>query len=114
MKLCREKEHLLGDHSINEISPTNERLKQFLNEWQTIEYPQFKAFSGGNDSTEVILFKANSPTYLIPPKCKFFHTDIKRFSEDDNTAKPFDLIILDPPWWNKYVRRSRNIQRTNG
>lgn len=110
LQICREKEHLLNHQSIEQISPTNERLKRFLNEWQSIEYPQLSSFSGGNDSTEVSVYKTNEQNYLIPPKCQFFNIDIKHA----NISNTFDLMTLDPPWWNKYVRRSRKIQRENG
>lgn len=115
MSVCREKDFLLH-HNANEGSePTNEHLKRFLDEWQAMEHPSPNIFSGANDSNEVILSKANTHNHLIPPKCNFFNTNIKQFNHHKKfDAKSFDLITLDPPWWNKYVRRSRNIQRTNG
>lgn len=115
MKICHEKEFLLCHDANDGIGPSNERLKRFLDEWQTVEYSQLHSFNGGNDSTEVISSKINHQSYLVPPKCEFFNTNIKQFGDHEHfEAKIFDLITLDPPWWNKYVRRSRNIQRTNG
>lgn len=114
LEICREKEFVQRHNSNEQIRPANDHLKQFLTEWQTIEYPPFHAFSGGNDSTEVILLKTNGRNHLIPPKCKYFNTDIEEFYANNNLAKAFDLIILDPPWWNKAVRRSRHVQRKNG
>lgn len=114
LKICREREFLLNHQSNEQIGPTNERLKRFLDEWKSIEYPQLNSFSGGNDSTDVTVLKTNNQNYLIPPKCRFFNSNIKHLDEHVEPSNIFDLITLDPPWWNKYVRRSRKFQRDNG
>ncbi|XP_058175598.1 N(6)-adenine-specific methyltransferase METTL4 [Anopheles ziemanni] len=44
-------------------------------------------------------------TYLIPPGVKFINSSIDRFAEYIMEDEKFDLILLDPPWWNKYIRR---------
>lgn len=114
MKLCREREFLLSYNSNEPVNRTNERLKQFLNEWKSIDYLQ-SSFCGGNDSTDVVVFKANNQNqFLIPPKCRFFNKNIKQLEEHADLSKAFDLIVMDPPWWNKYVRRTRKIRQGNG
>ena len=73
-----------------------------------------------------------SQTYIIPPRASFFLTSIDRFSFrsfshaasevypiSSSSAGPgqFDIILLDPPWNNCSVRRSREYttlrQETN-
>ncbi|XP_044756726.1 N(6)-adenine-specific methyltransferase METTL4 [Coccinella septempunctata] len=44
--------------------------------------------------------------YIFPENCEFFCRDTKEISQCLSTKK-FDLILLDPPWWNKYIRRKR-------
>lgn len=93
---------------------TNERLKRFLDEWRSIEHPlSLHSFSGGNHSIHPIIVKQNDMSYLIPGDCRFFKSNIKELQNLD-LANSYDLIILDPPWWNKYVRRSRKFNRDNG
>ncbi|XP_045467327.1 N(6)-adenine-specific methyltransferase METTL4 [Harmonia axyridis] len=44
--------------------------------------------------------------YIFPQNCEFFCRNTKDLSKYI-PAKKFDLILLDPPWWNKYIRRKR-------
>lgn len=114
LKLCREKQFLLNDGSSEQISRTNEQLKRFLSEWKAVEYPQLNAFNGGNDSSALIVHKINSQNHLIPPKCRFFNINVNQLEKKEYFSNTFDLITLDPPWWNKFVRRSRSVKRENG
>lgn len=111
--MCREKRFLLNDES-SETSCTNERLRRFLSEWKSVEYPQLNAFNGGNDSSAAIVHEINSQTHLIPPKCRFFNINVNQLEKKEYFTSTFDLLTLDPPWWNKFVRRSRSVQRENG
>ncbi|XP_036378084.1 N(6)-adenine-specific methyltransferase METTL4 [Megalops cyprinoides] len=45
--------------------------------------------------------------YLLPPHCSFLLSDITRMQPLVNYGKKFDAIVLDPPWENKSVKRSR-------
>lgn len=68
-----------------------------------------------------------SPTYTLPPSSSFFlstinTTTMKAFSDSAYTMLPkhsrsagpgqFDFIILDPPWQNRSVRRSKRYETT--
>ncbi|XP_067278832.1 N(6)-adenine-specific methyltransferase METTL4 isoform X1 [Pseudorasbora parva] len=44
--------------------------------------------------------------YLLPPRSRFLLSDITRMHPLVNSGDKFDLIILDPPWENKSVKRS--------
>lgn len=44
--------------------------------------------------------------YIFPENCEFYCRDTSQLSECIPTKK-FDLILLDPPWWNKFIRRKR-------
>ncbi|KAJ6149743.1 hypothetical protein N7471_000942 [Penicillium samsonianum] len=69
--------------------------------------------------------ESNSPCeYMVPPKSSFvlctlplFQTEVDRPSTSNNYPIPglpehqkFNLILMDPPWPNKSVRRSRHYQ----
>lgn len=44
--------------------------------------------------------------YLLPPKSSFLLSDISRMQPLLNCGKTFDVIVIDPPWQNKSVKRS--------
>lgn len=52
---------------------------------------------------EVTLMKEK---YLLPPRSRFLLSDITRMHPLVNSGDKFDLIVLDPPWENKSVKRS--------
>ncbi|XP_035174431.1 N(6)-adenine-specific methyltransferase METTL4 isoform X4 [Oxyura jamaicensis] len=44
--------------------------------------------------------------YLVPPKSSFLLSDISRLQPLLNYKKKYDVIVIDPPWENKSVKRS--------
>ncbi|XP_076773845.1 N(6)-adenine-specific methyltransferase METTL4 isoform X2 [Arvicanthis niloticus] len=44
--------------------------------------------------------------YLLPPKSSFLLSDISCMQPLLNCNKTFDVIVIDPPWENKSVKRS--------
>ncbi|XP_040826521.1 N(6)-adenine-specific methyltransferase METTL4 isoform X3 [Ochotona curzoniae] len=44
--------------------------------------------------------------YLLPPKSSFLLSDISYMQPLLNSRKTFDVIVIDPPWKNKSVKRS--------
>lgn len=60
----------------------------------------------GANHQSFILKEIGSETYLFPENCTFYSKDVKDLNKYI-TDKKFDLILLDPPWWNKYIRRKR-------
>ncbi|CAB0008173.1 unnamed protein product [Nesidiocoris tenuis] len=63
-------------------------------------------FSGGNSSTSPIVVKTFGQDYVIPPLCSFVCCDIGNINAE-LSGKTFDFILLDPPWWNKFIRRKK-------
>ncbi|KAM4718400.1 N(6)-adenine-specific methyltransferase METTL4 [Anableps anableps] len=45
--------------------------------------------------------------YIIPPNTAFLLSDFTRVQPLVQCGKRFDLIVIDPPWENKSVKRSR-------
>lgn len=105
----------MASRTSEQIKPTNERLKLFLDEWQSIEPSSTDSgpFSGGNNATKAIVFEQNGTSHLIPANCNFFNANVTNIQHID-LASAYDLVVMDPPWWNKYVRRSRKRRRDNG
>ncbi|XP_071593350.1 N(6)-adenine-specific methyltransferase METTL4 [Heliangelus exortis] len=44
--------------------------------------------------------------YLVPPRSSFLLSDISRLQPLLNYKKKYDVIVIDPPWENKSVKRS--------
>lgn len=67
-----------------------------------------KTFYGENRNQ--ILHKANG--YVFPPECQFYCDDVvnlKKLGE-----QKYDVILLDPPWTNKYIKRKKKIKQDEG
>ncbi|CAH1176496.1 unnamed protein product [Phaedon cochleariae] len=48
----------------------------------------------------------NLSIYLFPENSTFYAKDVRHIHEHLQ-SNYFDFILLDPPWWNKYIRRKR-------
>ncbi|GFR16081.1 methyltransferase-like protein 4 [Trichonephila clavata] len=57
-----------------------------------------------NDEPIMVIF--GSEKYVLPAKSSFHLCDIK--SLENLKGKKYDLIVLDPPWENKSVRRKKS------
>jgi hypothetical protein len=63
---------------------------------------------GENKLNHGWITEVNGESYLLPAECKFFCYNVKEIEYKlDLLAHPYDLILLDTPWWNKYIRRKK-------
>lgn len=60
---------------------------------------------GKNDNKSITRF-VNDQQYLFPTNCTFFCKNVRQLDEYLGKEK-YHLILLDPPWWNKYIRRKK-------
>lgn len=60
----------------------------------------------GSNCGPVTIKTIQNARYIFPKDCTFFCKDVQEM-EMHLSNKKFDLILLDPPWWNKYIRRKR-------
>lgn len=47
--------------------------------------------------------------YVFPPKCQFYCDDIANLKKLG--VEKYDLILLDPPWTNKYIKRKKKMKQ---
>lgn len=89
------------------LSRSNETAKSIANKFycHSALLPD-SSFTGGNTSQESLLTKIKEEFYLIPKDCFFYCCDVKDISQHLE-GKEFDIILMDPPWWNKFIRRKR-------
>ncbi|XP_015269416.1 PREDICTED: methyltransferase-like protein 4 [Gekko japonicus] len=59
-----------------------------------------------NVSNDTKLITLMGHKYLFPPKSSFLLSDISCMQPLLNYNKKFDVIVIDPPWENKSVKRS--------
>ncbi|XP_038602480.1 N(6)-adenine-specific methyltransferase METTL4 [Tachyglossus aculeatus] len=59
-----------------------------------------------NRSTFTKILTLMGQKYLVPPKSSFLLSDISRMEPLLNYGKKYDVIVIDPPWQNKSVKRS--------
>lgn len=60
----------------------------------------------GENTSAALSVEIQNTRYLFPKGCKFYCSHISNISKHLEDKK-FDLILLDPPWWNKYIRRKK-------
>lgn len=65
--------------------------------------------NGHNENDFPIKLTIENAKYLFPPKCRFMSKNVKELQEwQEKTKEVFDFIVMDPPWWNKYIRRKKS------
>lgn len=71
-------------------------------------------FSGGNSNILPVRVECNDEEYVIPPGCRFYCGSVKNLKTSLPEDAKFDFILLDPPWWNKYIRRRKSKEPSAG
>ncbi|XP_012527481.1 N(6)-adenine-specific methyltransferase METTL4 [Monomorium pharaonis] len=62
---------------------------------------------GSNDTDDTIVYKAHDKKYVFPRKCTFYSYDVRDIEKKMELDNQYDFILLDPPWWNKSIRRKK-------
>lgn len=94
-------------------STTNAAALQFAQSIQSHPAIPF-GIRGENTRNQAILSIIDSATYLIPPLCQFHANDVRHLDRLLPAGDTFDLIVIDPPWWNRYVRRAKRAKPEAG
>ncbi|KAK2094593.1 Methyltransferase-like protein 4 [Saguinus oedipus] len=63
-----------------------------------------------NNSSFTKVITLMGQKYLLPPKSSFLLSDISCMQPLLNYRKTFDVIVIDPPWQNKSVKRSNRAE----
>ncbi|XP_058820178.1 N(6)-adenine-specific methyltransferase METTL4 [Topomyia yanbarensis] len=88
----------------------NSKALELVNDFNKQDcYEPNTTFKGANPSNFAVICKFFNQSYLIPPHCRFFNSDISNLENLLDHNERFDLIVLDPPWWNKYIRRTKAV-----
>uniref|UniRef100_A0A0C9QY00 Mettl4 protein n=1 Tax=Fopius arisanus TaxID=64838 RepID=A0A0C9QY00_9HYME len=74
---------------------------------------KFEEFFGANLRDEPVVVNFKRMEYVFPGNCEFYSHDVGNI-EDKLEGKEFDFVLMDPPWWNKFVRRKRERSTESG
>lgn len=94
----------LSDRESNNVAAQNKAHSFYRS------YPVSPALRlhGENNLSQGLITQVNHEKYLVPAQCKFFSYDVNEIEHKLHLlACPYDLVLLDPPWWNKYIRRKK-------
>ncbi|XP_068955821.1 N(6)-adenine-specific methyltransferase METTL4 isoform X2 [Petaurus breviceps papuanus] len=74
-----------------------------------VSVPEQDVFSritqNSSNFTKMIILMGQK--YLLPPKSSFLLSDLSCMQPLLNYGKKYDVIVIDPPWQNKSVKRSK-------
>ncbi|XP_047382896.1 N(6)-adenine-specific methyltransferase METTL4 isoform X1 [Sciurus carolinensis] len=98
--LCEMAKHL---PSMNEMGHQTLQLRE---DDMTVTEQDLLSRVVENNSNFTKMITLMGQKYLLPPKCSFLLSDISCIQPLLNCGKTFDVIVIDPPWQNKSVKRS--------
>jgi hypothetical protein len=100
--------HLLKERVLFPISPLNMKIKPaFVSSIPTFSSTPFNNIPFENSASKSVHLKIYNSFFLIPPNSKFLISELS----DCEHLKAFglhDLLIMDPPWPNASVARSKS------
>ncbi|XP_069324311.1 N(6)-adenine-specific methyltransferase METTL4 isoform X1 [Eulemur rufifrons] len=99
-ELCEMAKHLPSENEME-----LQTLQLMKDDTSVTEQDLFSRVVENNSSfTKTITLMGQK--YLLPPKSSFLLSDISCMQPLLNCRKTFDVIVIDPPWQNKSVKRS--------
>lgn len=105
--------HPISMLSDNDSRQDNKDALSFMDSIHDLPYPT-TLFNGENSNDNSIECELNGEPYLIPCNCRFYNKNILNIPDYLPLENQFDVIVLDPPWWNKYIRRINSVKQANG
>lgn len=58
-----------------------------------------------NEDSSICL--VGNEEFIFPKNCEYFCVDVRILDEKIPLNNQFDFILMDPPWWNKSIRRKK-------
>ncbi|XP_003464466.2 N(6)-adenine-specific methyltransferase METTL4 isoform X2 [Cavia porcellus] len=88
------------------LSEMGQRTLQLMEEDASVAEQDLFSRVIENNSSFSKMITLMGQKYLLPPKSSFLLSDISCIQPLLNCGKMFDVIVIDPPWQNKSVKRS--------
>uniref|UniRef100_A0A8C7B282 Methyltransferase 4, N6-adenosine n=1 Tax=Neovison vison TaxID=452646 RepID=A0A8C7B282_NEOVI len=102
-ELCAMAKHL---PSLNEMEL---QVLQLMDEDMSVTEQDLFSRVVENNSSITKMITLMGQNYLVPPKSSFLLSDISCMHPLLNCRKTYDVIVIDPPWQNKSVKRSNSL-----
>lgn len=97
-----------GLFSANLLSDNNEAARlESQKFYQDTFHDEERNFYGCNDTDVAIISELKKKEYVFPEKCRFHCYDVRDIAKKLELSNQYDFILLDPPWWNKSIRRKK-------
>ena len=92
-----------------DITPDNNEAARVASQkvYQDTFSSEEENFYGCNDADVAITSKVKDRRYVFPEKCSFYCYDVRDIAAKLELNNQYDFILLDPPWWNKSIRRKK-------
>ncbi|XP_076281982.1 methyltransferase like 4 [Lasioglossum baleicum] len=92
-----------------DVIPTNNEAARLGSQkfYQDTFSMEEEYFYGCNDTDEAIISGAKEKRFAFPRNCKFYCYDVRDIDKKLELNNQYDFILLDPPWWNKSIRRKK-------
>ncbi|XP_077411242.1 N(6)-adenine-specific methyltransferase METTL4 [Vanacampus margaritifer] len=84
-----------------------ERCVQFLDDSGDTSHLDLFSCVTENPAEQAVMMMMMGEEYVIPPRAAFLLSDFSRMQPLLRYGRKFDAIVVDPPWENKSVKRSR-------
>ncbi|XP_065363685.1 N(6)-adenine-specific methyltransferase METTL4 [Calliphora vicina] len=91
----------------NNFLPPQENCEDLPRLWE--EQQEFPQFRGANATNEFQITQFDKKDYIIPPKTKFLNYNIEDLPKLLLELETYDLITMDMPWQNKYIKRLKKV-----
>ena len=92
-----------------DITPDNNEAARVASQkvYQDTFSSEEENFYGCNDADVAITSEVKDKRYVFPEKCSFYCYDVRDIAAKLELNNQYDFILLDPPWWNKSIRRKK-------
>lgn len=88
------------------INENDHRPAQIIDEETSITEQDLLSCVTENNTDYAKIIHLMGQKYLVPPKSRFLLSDISCLQPLLNYENKYDVIVIDPPWQNKSVKRS--------
>ncbi|NXJ63971.1 METL4 protein, partial [Rostratula benghalensis] len=88
------------------VDESNHQAVHLLDDEASVPEQDLLSCVTENSSSSAKIVVLMGQKYLVPPKSSFLLSDISCLQPLLNYKKKYDVIVIDPPWENKSVKRS--------
>lgn len=85
------------------VEENNKEVRDLVKKLPNFDVKPDLTMKNDQDTSKIVQITARS--YVLPPHCEFVLGDISGITSLQNEHRKFDIILADPPWENKHIKR---------